>query len=133
MSHIGAKIRAERVARGVTLPTLAAQAGISKGLLSTIETNELSNPSIGTLTKIADALDTSVANIITSKSQSSSQSRRQPKWIMDVETSLSAEGLSPDGSIIEAMHVLQRRKGLETNNISYWTSLYKSIETGYKK
>lgn len=134
MSHIGAKIRAERIARGVTLPNLAAQAGISKGLLSTIETNELSNPSIGTLAKIADALDTSVSEIVSDRDTAlGNPSKGQPRWLKNVEVALRMSGTEPDSGILEAMHVLQSRKALRIDDIEYWTSLYKSIEAGYRR
>ena len=48
----------------MTLPALAERAGLSKGLISKLENNEDSNPSLSTLYKIAEALEITVADIL---------------------------------------------------------------------
>lgn len=52
---VGAQIKAVRLKRGLTLPLLAINAGISKGNLSKIEAHG-SNLSVDTLFRLADAL-----------------------------------------------------------------------------
>lgn len=52
---VSANIRAQRRKGGISLPNLAAKAGIAKGNLSKIE-NEASNLSLDTLFKLAGAL-----------------------------------------------------------------------------
>lgn len=59
---IGAVIRARRAGR-YTLAELARQSGVSSGLLSLIERGR-GNPSLGTLTKIAAALDVAVVELL---------------------------------------------------------------------
>lgn len=52
---IGTKVRAERVANGMTLDALADATGVSRRLLVSIEKGE-ANPSVGTLLKVSTAL-----------------------------------------------------------------------------
>lgn len=52
-----------RQARGFSLDLLAARAGVSRGILIQIE-QARTNPSIGTLVKVADALGVSIAQLL---------------------------------------------------------------------
>ncbi|MFD5771659.1 helix-turn-helix domain-containing protein [Streptomyces fungicidicus] len=52
-----------RTERGFTLDTLAARAGVSRGMLIQIE-QARTNPSIGTVVKIGDALGVSVTTLL---------------------------------------------------------------------
>ncbi len=52
-----------RAARGLTLEALAERTGFTKGYLSKVE-NRKSSPPIATLVKIAQALDTEVADLL---------------------------------------------------------------------
>jgi transcriptional regulator with XRE-family HTH domain len=52
---IGKRVRHERQARGWTLDTLAAAAGVSRRMVINVEQGA-ANPSVGTLLKISDAL-----------------------------------------------------------------------------
>lgn len=52
-----------RTERGFTLETLAARAGVSRGMLIQIE-QARTNPSIGTVVKIADALGVSITTLL---------------------------------------------------------------------
>jgi transcriptional regulator with XRE-family HTH domain len=52
---IGARVRHERQARGLTLDQLATAAGVSRRMLVNVEHGD-ANPSVGTLLKISDAL-----------------------------------------------------------------------------
>lgn len=61
---IADKIREFRKARGLTLSRLGEMTGLSKGLLSRIENNQVSPP-IATLSKIAKALDVSIGIFFT--------------------------------------------------------------------
>jgi XRE family transcriptional regulator, master regulator for biofilm formation len=60
---LGERIRELRINRKVSISTLAALAGISKGHLSNIENNG-SNPSIHILKKLAQALDLTVEHLL---------------------------------------------------------------------
>jgi transcriptional regulator with XRE-family HTH domain len=56
-------VRALRAARGWSLDELAGRSGVSKGMVVQIEGGR-TNPSIGTLCRIADAFEVSVARLL---------------------------------------------------------------------
>ena len=60
---IAARVRGMRRERELSLDRLAARSGVSKGMLVQIERGE-TNPSIGTLCKVAAALGASVADLV---------------------------------------------------------------------
>ncbi len=62
--NLGKVLRQQRKERNLTLKQVAIDAGISAGLLSLIE-NGNSNPSIGTLFKIADVLGSPMSSFFT--------------------------------------------------------------------
>lgn len=63
-STIGQRIKKFRQEADLTLQALADNAGISKGYLWQLEQGETSNPSIDTLSKIAKALDRTIAELM---------------------------------------------------------------------
>ncbi len=56
-------VRRRRTERGFTLETLAARAGVSRGMLIQIE-QARTNPSLGTVVKIGDALGISITTLL---------------------------------------------------------------------
>jgi transcriptional regulator with XRE-family HTH domain len=60
---IARNLRAMRTAHGWSLDALSQRSGVSKGMLVLIEQGA-SNPSIGTLTRIAEALDVTIAQLV---------------------------------------------------------------------
>lgn len=63
-SVIGVRIKHARTLRGLTLKQLAAQVGLSEGMLSKVE-NGLATPSLVSLHKLAFCLDSNVAELVT--------------------------------------------------------------------
>ncbi len=63
LDQLGARIQQRRVARALTLEELAEQSGLSKGYLSRIE-NGLQTPPLGTLMRIAAALELDATSLI---------------------------------------------------------------------
>jgi len=63
ITTIAARVRGLRRERALSLDRLATRSGVSKGMLVQIERGE-SNPSIGTLCKVAAALGASVADLV---------------------------------------------------------------------
>ena len=57
--RFGEKLRAVRERKGLTLKTVANQAGVSESLVSQIERNKVS-PAIDTLLNLADVLDINI-------------------------------------------------------------------------
>lgn len=132
MGHLGARIRALRNEKDITLPALAARAGISKGLLSKIETDETSNPSISTLYKVAEALELTVADIL--ESGRVVVKRVAPdehaEWRKKIASAFKGKELDPD--ILNAMQLLRNRKAAKGDDIEHWKFLYTSIENSFK-
>jgi transcriptional regulator with XRE-family HTH domain len=60
---VARNVRAVRTRRGWSLDTLAQRSGVSKGMLVQIEQGG-SNPSVGTLTRICEALDVTLAQLV---------------------------------------------------------------------
>lgn len=62
---VARNVREARAERGWTLDKLAARSGVSKGMVVQIEQGR-TNPSIGTLSKISDALGVSLPDLVDS-------------------------------------------------------------------
>jgi transcriptional regulator with XRE-family HTH domain len=62
-ARVGQNVREQREKAGLSLSQLAAITGISKAHLVRLETKP-SNPSLGILSRIADALDLTVADLV---------------------------------------------------------------------
>jgi transcriptional regulator with XRE-family HTH domain len=60
---VAKNVRAQRAHRGITLDALAARSGVSRGMLVQVEQGR-TNPSVSTLTRIADALGVTVARLV---------------------------------------------------------------------
>ena len=71
MLMLGTYIRQIRKARNISLSQLSKKTNISKSYLSNIERNIQTNPSIGILTKISDALDADIQELIVASNASS--------------------------------------------------------------
>lgn len=132
MAHLGATIRALRTNKKITLPTLAERAGISKGLLSKIETDETSNPSVSTLYKIAEGLELTIAEIL--GTEQLTVKRVAPDEHADWRKKLAAafKGKELDPDILGAMQLLRNRKATKADDIEHWKFLYTSIEKSFK-
>jgi XRE family transcriptional regulator, master regulator for biofilm formation len=71
MLMLGTYIREIRKARNISLSQLSKKTNISKSYLSNIERNIQTNPSIGILTKISNALDADIQELIVASNASS--------------------------------------------------------------
>ncbi|MER6969239.1 helix-turn-helix transcriptional regulator, partial [Streptomyces halstedii] len=60
---LGRNVKRWRAERGFTLEALAARAGVSRGMLIQIE-QARTNPSLGTVVKIGDALGVSITTLL---------------------------------------------------------------------
>lgn len=63
---IGTRIRSLRLARGMSVNSLAAAAGVSAGIVSQIERDK-ANPSLSTIEKICDALGVPTDTVLTAE------------------------------------------------------------------
>lgn len=134
MAHVGARIRALRTEKEMTLPALAELAGISKGLLFKIETDASSNPSISTLHKIAEALDATIADLL--ETSRVAVKRAAPDeaadWRKRLVAAFTAQGKEPDPTILNSLQLLRNRKASKRDDLEHWKFLYASIENSFK-
>jgi transcriptional regulator with XRE-family HTH domain len=135
MRNPGERIRTLRTEKNVSLPALAERAELSKGLLSKLENNEDSNPSLTTLYKIAEALGVTVADLIESERAQLTRivPEEQPDWQKGVVSYLKSKGRKPDPDIMNAMYVLRNRKAARKKDLEGWIFLYQSIENRFKQ
>lgn len=135
MRNIGGRIRALRTEKQITLPDLAQSSGLSKGLLSKLENETDSNPSIETLYKIAEGLDVTLADILETEQVQLKRivPEEQPEWQKGLVDYLKSQGKEPDPDIMNAIYVLRNRKAAKAADLEKWKFLYQSIENSFKK
>lgn len=81
--QLAQRIGSERKARAWSLADLAARSGVSKAMLSKIERQEAS-PTASVLSRIATALDVTLAELLTASNSDEARCRRraeQPTWV----------------------------------------------------
>lgn len=135
MAHPGGRIRTLRSEREWTLDQLAEKAGVSKSLLSKLENLEGSNPSMDTLFKIATALQITIADLL---ENGKVQAKRfipdqRPSWVDAITSALKAEGKKPDEDVLQALYVLQSRKGDAQRSDVAWVHMYRSLEMNFQQ
>jgi XRE family transcriptional regulator, master regulator for biofilm formation len=135
MRNLGERVRTLRTEKHITLPRLAEKANLSKGLLSKLENNEESNPSIDTLFQIAEALEVTLADILETESAQVKRivPEKQPDWQKGLISYLRNHGKEPDQDILNAMYALRNRKAAKNADLEQWKFLYTSIENSFKK
>ncbi len=124
-----------RLERQITLQELAEKTGLSKGLLSKLENGVESNPSLSTVHKIAEGLDLTLSDLLDS---GKIQARRYvpdepPFWLESLVASLEREGKVLDDDVLQALYVLQSRKGKGQSDASAWLFMYKSLELSFAR
>jgi transcriptional regulator with XRE-family HTH domain len=67
VNRLGRKVRDLREAKGLSLRSLASKAGVSESFVSQVERGH-ANPSVASLRRIAEALDTSVGSLFEERS-----------------------------------------------------------------
>ncbi|MBP0495469.1 helix-turn-helix domain-containing protein [Pararoseomonas indoligenes] len=104
-AELGARLRALRQARGLTLDTLAESAGLDKGYLSRLERG-LKNPSIATVLRLSEALEVPVAELFGERlAEHAVRVTRAPDRLAVSAVQDGAHGieaLSRDGAALEA-------------------------------
>ncbi len=135
MRNIGGRIRSLRTERQITLPTLAERSGLSKGLISKLENEEASNPSLETLHKIAKALDVTLGDILETEQVQITRlvPEKGPEWQKGLIKYLASHGKKPDPDILNALYLLRNRKAAKDSNLEQWIFLYQSIEKSFAK
>ncbi len=67
---LGSRLKAQRLARKLTMDALSRLAGVSKAMLSQIEKDKV-NPTVGVMLRISEALKVSIAELVQSGSPGS--------------------------------------------------------------
>ena len=134
MKNVGGKVRALRLEKQITLPDLAELAHLSKGLISKIENAEDANPSLDTLYKISEALDVPLSALLETERVQMKRivPDRPPEWQREVLRWLKTSGKEPDENILNAMYVVNNRKGAKAVDLDTWKFLYQSIKKSFK-
>ena len=132
MRNIGSQIRSLRTEKGFSLATLSERSNLSKGLLSKLENDEGSNPSVNTLFSIAEALEITIADILRTDTAQILRvvPETSPQWLKPLVKAL---GREPDPDILDAMYVLQNRKADSSDDPKHWEFVYRSLENSFRK
>jgi transcriptional regulator with XRE-family HTH domain len=122
MRRVGDRIRREREKAGLSLAQLSDAAGLSKAYLQKVETAG-TNPSLGVLGQIADALDVTVADLV-----GGSVVRFDPGEV-EVPTSLRAFADEADltSAEVRTLASIRWRKGDEPRTPERWRYIYDSL------
>ena len=135
MNTVGGRIRTLRLERKMNLPSLAEKSNLSKGLLSKLENSSAPNPSLETLHKIVKALDVTLSDLLdTEKVQVRRITPDQPPpWLEGLSKALQMDGKKLDEDILQALYVLQSRKGNLRKDSTDWLHVYKNLELSFSK
>lgn len=123
--HIGARLREARVKAGFSLSELSELSGVSRAYVFRIETESGANPSLDVLTRIAGALDMTVAELLGKPAL-----RLDPDQI-DVPPSLKAfadeAGLT--SRELETLASIRWRAGESPRSTERWRFIWQSLKT----
>ncbi len=135
MTNVGGRIRTLRAERAWTLDELADQAGVSKSLLSKLENLADSNPSMDTLFKVATAFRVTIADLLETEKVQAKRiiPEKKPTWVDAIAAALKSEGKKPDEDVLQALYVLQARKGDTLRSEVAWVHMYRSLEMNFDK
>lgn len=135
MENIGSRIQALRLEKNLSLVDLAKASDVSKGLLHRIENSDDPNPELGTLRKIAKGLETTIATLIGHDVVKSARRLPEevPQWLKNLQDQLEADGKKADPDFLEALYVLQNRKGQKSATTQDWLYLYKTLEMSFSR
>ncbi len=135
MTNVGSRIVALRSEKGWSLSKLAEESGISKSLLHRIENQDTSNPELGTLRKIAKALGITVGELLGNEVVQNVRQlpQKHPAWLANLIATLKKGGREPDEDLLEALYVLQNRKGQTKTTEEDWLYLYQTLERSFQR
>jgi transcriptional regulator with XRE-family HTH domain len=129
--NIGARIKALRLQKSLTLPQLAENADVAVGLLSQLEKADDSeaNPNLQTLRKIAKALKTTVGDLLgnaVEMKRAGGPTKLDPGLTKFLEQ-FRRSGETLDEGVAQALYVLQERDGAP-KTAEDWLFLYRTIK-----
>lgn len=135
MMNIGPRIVALREEKNMSLSELAREGGISKSLLHRIENQDGSNPELETLRKIARALEITVGELLGNEVVKNARQLpdERPDWLKNLRARLKKENKEPDEDLLDALYVLQNRKGQATATEEDWLYIYQTLERSFNR
>ncbi len=133
MKNIGPRISALRTEKSMSLSELARHSGIAKSLLHRIENQGDANPELETLRKIARALKTTVGELLGRDVVKNVRQlpEEHPEWLTKLAARLRKAGKRPDEDFLEALYVLQNRKGQAGKSDEDWLYVYQTLERSF--
>lgn len=135
MTNIGARVETLRTERGLSLSEFARECGLSKSLLHRIENDATINPELGTLQKIARFCGITVGELLGNELVESVRQlpAERPGWLTRLAENLRKNGKEPDEDFLEALYVLQNRKGQSARTEDDWLYLYQTLERTFSR
>ena len=133
MTNIGARIVALRTEKNISLSKLSEECNISKSVLHRIENSPETNFELATLQKIARALKITVGHLMGNEIVKNVRQlpEDKPEWLRKLIEKLKADGKEPDPDFLEALYVIQNRKGQASTNDDEWLYLYQTFERSF--
>ena len=116
---LGQRVRQRRDEKGLSLSALARASKVSKGYLSQIENDAAPRPSGDTLFKMANALGTTVADLLGREIEPTARE------ISPVLMDFAREANLPEADVM--MLAAIRYRGEQPHTIADWRYLYESI------
>ena len=135
MENVGPRIMALRTEKNLSLSELARTSEISKSLLHRIENQEDANPELDTLRKIARAFGITVGELLGNEVVTNARQLPtvRPEWLTKLTRQLKQAGKEPDEDFLEALYVIQNRKGQASANDEDWLYLYQTLERSFSR
>lgn len=118
---IGARLRALRIDRGLTQEGLAELSGVSIHTIRPLEQDARTSTSLGTLTKLSDALDCEISELVDKRDKMGSD--RDGGSVLALRDALLTPALLPgyeDGDGDDPMDVMDLQRQVRTSWEAYW-------------
>lgn len=126
VDDIAANIRTYRQMRGMTLPELAAKAGVSKAFVWEIENGNSKRPGAETLFKIAEALDVTIAHLMGKQPTAGGEALIEPEineGLWDFISERKRQGKPLDPEEVKSLSFVQLRGG-RPHTKEQWALIY---------
>jgi transcriptional regulator with XRE-family HTH domain len=123
---LGARIRTRREERGLSLSALAEQSGVSKGYCSQLENGGATNPSVDTLSRIADALGVALPDLLGEPRQAEHDPARLPRGLAEFLAERENDGRPLPPEDVEMLRGIFYR-GRQPRSGNDWAFLYETI------
>ena len=128
--EIGSNVKKYRQIRGITLPDLAQQAGVSKAFLWEIESGKSKRPGAEVLFKIAEALNVTIAHLMGKEVNREAPNLIEPEINEGLRSFINErklQGRPLDPEDIKSLSFVQLRGGRPTTK-EQWALVYGMLD-----